>query len=104
MVADRVADNDSSATLHWERGRLVPDDRVADNSTYATHISGTRRPLSQCKIAANSLSATHKKTMSHAVADGGRWLQIKPSICNRAKRLINNRLGSIFRVRLQICR
>ena len=99
-----VADNDSSATLHWERGRLVPDDRVADNSTYATHISGTRRPLSQCKIAANSSSAPHKKTISHAVADGCRWLQINPSICNRAKQLISNRLGSIFRVRLQICR
>ena len=99
-----VADNDSSATLHWERGRLVPDDRVADNSTYATPISGTRRPLSQCKIADNGSSATHKKTISHAVADGGRWLQIKPSIYNRAKRLINNMLDSIFRVWLQICR
>ena len=104
MVADRVADELLSATIYWERGRLVPDDRVADNSTYATHISGTRRPLSQCKIADNGSSATHKKTMSPAVADGGRWWQINPSICNRAKRLINNWLGSIFRVRLQICR
>ena len=81
MVADRVADNDSSATLYWERGRLVPDDRVADNSTYATHISGTRRPLSQCKIADNGSSATHKKTMSHAVADGCRWLQMVADGC-----------------------
>ena len=67
MVAGRVADELLSATIYWERGRLVPDDRVADNSLYATHISGTRRPLSQCKIAANGSSATHKKTMSHAV-------------------------------------
>ena len=104
MVADRVADELLSATIYWERGRLVPDDRVADNSTYATHISGTRRPLSQYMVADNGSSATHKKTMSPAVADGGRWWQINPSICNRAKRLINNWLGSIFRVRLQICR
>ena len=62
-----VADESLSATIYWERGRLVPDDRVVDNCLYATHISGTRRPLSQCKIADNGSSATHKKTMSPAV-------------------------------------
>ena len=43
-------------------------------------------------------------TLTQVVADGGRWLQIKPSICHRAKHLTNNALDSILRARLQICR
>ena len=38
------------------------------------------------------------------VADSCRWLQIKPSICNRAKYLTHKGLDHILRTRLQSCR
>ena len=50
------------------------------------------------------IADTLTKRRCQVVADGGRWLQIKPSICHRAKHLTNNALDSILRARLQICR
>ncbi len=52
--------------------------------------------MNVCKVAS--------RIRLQVVADGGRWLQIKPSICHRDKHLTNNALDSILRARLQICR
>ena len=60
--------------IHWERGRLVPE--------------------------------IYLQTTLHlqSVADGCRWLQIKPSICNHTKQLTIKGLDRILRARWQSCR
>ena len=42
MVADRVTDNDSSATHNWERGRLVPKIGLQMNSCLQPIKGGCR--------------------------------------------------------------